>query len=67
MVRFGKSDHSVWRLLRTSPNFYLGLCLLTLGLVLLYCSRLWALLRVMLCLVICRSLAHWPYLTLAAP
>jgi hypothetical protein len=49
------------------PSFCLGLCLLALGLVLLYCSLLWTLLCVMLRFIIGRSLAPRPCLTLAAP
>jgi hypothetical protein len=64
MVRFGKLDCSVLRLLRTGLGLCLGLCLCSWNLALLRCGLLWIFLYVRLHFVIDQSLAPRPCLPL---
>jgi hypothetical protein len=64
MVRFGKLDCSVLRLLQTGPGLCLGLCLRSWNLALLRCGLLWIFLCVRLHFIIGQSLAPRPCLPL---
>jgi hypothetical protein len=68
MVGFTRLDYPVWLLLETSYCLDSNPCLLILGLVLLHCNHLWALLCIGLrFVVIGRSFALRPFLILTAP